>query len=117
MCDFHIDSENEIFNNHDKFNNFCDTFSLAKLVEDHTCFTKKHKFSIDLLLANQKLLLPLIQTRETRITGEQLLVSTFAEFAQDPKRMLLEGTKSLTERKQWLPKQKLKLPNMNSFYC
>ena len=70
MCDFHIDSKNEKFNNHDKFNNFCDTFSLAKLVEDHTCFTKKHKFPIDLL------------------------------FVQDPKGMLLEGTKSLTDRKQ-----------------
>ena len=51
--------------------------SPLRLAESHTCFAKTHKYSIDLVLTNQKYSFQLIQTTETGISDVRLLVPTF----------------------------------------
>ena len=51
--------------------------SPLSLTESHTCFAKSHKYSIDLVLTNQKYSFQLIQTTETGISDVRLLVPTF----------------------------------------
>ena len=51
--------------------------SPLRLAESHTCFAKTHKYSIDLVLTNQKYSFQLIQTTETGISDVRVLVPTF----------------------------------------
>ena len=51
--------------------------SLLCLAESHTCFAKTHKYSIDLVLTNQKYPFQLIQATEIGISDVRLLLSTF----------------------------------------
>ena len=50
--------------------------SLLSLAESHTCFAKIHKYSIDLVLTNQKYLFQLIQATETGISDVSTFVNT-----------------------------------------
>ena len=60
--------------NLEKFSNFCDSFSLMDLVQGHTCPTKTHKISIDLLLTNCKFSFQLTQSIETGINDVHFLI-------------------------------------------
>lgn len=78
MGDFNINFKNKQDSSVEKLNNFYDTFSLTNLAGDHTCFTKVHKSSIDLVLTNQKSSFQLTQATKTGITSDiHLLRSTF----------------------------------------
>ena len=80
MGDFNIDFKNKEDFNLEKLNNFCDIFSPTNQVECHTCFTKTHKTSIDLLLTNRK-------------SSFQLTVRL-----KPPKKLFLETTNTLMNR-------------------
>ena len=61
--------------NLEKLSNFCDSFSLMDhLVQGHTCLTKTHKISIDLLLTNRKFSFQLTQSIETGINDVHFLI-------------------------------------------
>ena len=52
MGDFNIDNKSSN-SDKDKLEIFCDLFNLKNLVHSETCFMKKSKFIIDLILTNK----------------------------------------------------------------
>lgn len=73
-CKIDIDFKKKQNLNLEKLSNFCDTFSPLDLVQGHTCLTKTHKISIDLLLTNRKFSFQLTQGIETGINDVHFLI-------------------------------------------
>ena len=94
MGDFNIDFKNKEDFNLEKLNNFCDIFSPTNQVECHTCFTKTHKTSIDLLLTNRKSSFQLTQATETGIC----IMKVQTVRLKPPKKLFLETTNTLMNR-------------------
>ena len=94
MGDFNIDFKNKEDFNLEKPNKFCDIFSPTNLVECHTCFTKNHKTSIDLLLTNRKSSFQLTQATETGIC----IMKVQTVRLKSPKKLFLETTNILMNR-------------------
>ena len=73
--DFNIDEKEVTKQSLEKLNTFWETFGLRSLVKGHTCYSKTHKSSIDLIL-NKTSSVQLKKATETGISDVHLLIST-----------------------------------------
>ena len=77
MGEFNIDVKEVTNQRLEKLNTFCQTFGLSNLVKGYTCYSKTHKSSIDLILANKTSSFQLSKATETGISDVNLLISTY----------------------------------------
>ena len=76
MGDCNIDFKNKGAG-FDKLSEIYDTFNLTILIKSETCYTKNHKFLIDLLFTNKPLSFQKAHVTETGLSDYQKLISTF----------------------------------------
>ena len=60
-----------------KLDQFCDLFNLTNLIKTETCFTRSHKFLIDLFLTKKPLPFQKMHVTETGLSDYHKLISTF----------------------------------------